>query len=59
MEPASGVGFNVFHDMFGTPDDRVWDNQLTDEATWRAHNPPTPSVLNRGMTDYAPMDGLV
>src|SRR5437773_7393562 len=23
VEPASGIGFNVFHDMFGTPDDRV------------------------------------
>src|SRR2546428_1691494 len=39
VEPASGVGFNVFHDMFGTPDDRVWGNQVTSEATWREHNP--------------------
>src|SRR5207253_2247710 len=39
VEPASGIGFNVFHDMFGTPDDRVWGNQVTDEATWRDHNP--------------------
>src|SRR5207249_5106649 len=33
--PVSGIGFNIFHDMFGTPDDRVWGNQVTDEATWR------------------------
>ncbi|HTD26074.1 MAG TPA: alpha/beta hydrolase family protein [Candidatus Elarobacter sp.] len=39
VEPASGIGFNVFHDMFGTPDDRVWGNQVTDEQTWREHNP--------------------
>ena len=39
VEPVSGIGFNIFHDMFGTPDDRVWGNQVTDEATWRAHNP--------------------
>src|SRR5205823_3466123 len=39
VEPASGIGFNIFHDTFGTPDDRVWGNQVTDEATWRAHNP--------------------
>src|SRR5205809_795409 len=36
---GSGVGFNVFHDMFGTPDDWVWGDQVTDEATWGAHNP--------------------
>ena len=39
VEPASGIGFNIFHDMFGTPDDRVWGNQVTSEATWREHNP--------------------
>ena len=39
VEPVSGIGFSIFHDMFGTPDDRVWGNQVTDEATWRAHNP--------------------
>ncbi|TMB02806.1 MAG: hypothetical protein E6J70_06435, partial [Deltaproteobacteria bacterium] len=33
VEPVSGIGFNIFHDMFGTPDDRVWGNQVTDEAT--------------------------
>ena len=37
--PASGPGFSAVHDYFGTPDDRVWGNQLTDEAVWRAHNP--------------------
>jgi S-formylglutathione hydrolase FrmB len=37
--PLSGPGFSTLHDRFGTPDDRVWGNQLTDEANWRAHNP--------------------
>jgi S-formylglutathione hydrolase FrmB len=37
--PASGVFFKNLHDTFGTPDDRVWGDQLQDEATWRAHNP--------------------
>jgi diacylglycerol O-acyltransferase / trehalose O-mycolyltransferase / mycolyltransferase Ag85 len=38
-EPLSGLAFTSLHDMFGTPDDRVWGNQVTDEETWRAHNP--------------------
>jgi S-formylglutathione hydrolase FrmB len=37
--PASGPGFAAAHPYFGTPDDRVWGNQLTAEAEWRAHNP--------------------
>jgi S-formylglutathione hydrolase FrmB len=37
--PLSGPGFSALHAQFGTPDDRVWGNQLTDEANWRAHNP--------------------
>ncbi|MDQ1374131.1 MAG: hypothetical protein QOJ09_1469, partial [Actinomycetota bacterium] len=37
--PLSGPGFAAAHPYFGTPDDRTWGNQLTDEATWRAHNP--------------------
>jgi S-formylglutathione hydrolase FrmB len=37
--PVSGIGFSALHDQFGTPDDRVWGNQLTDEPNWRAHNP--------------------
>ena len=37
--PLSGPGFSALHDQFGTPDDRVWGNQLSDQATWRAHNP--------------------
>src|SRR5205823_6607902 len=39
LSPASGVGFTAFHNQFGTPDDRVWGNQLTDSDTWAAHNP--------------------
>jgi diacylglycerol O-acyltransferase/trehalose O-mycolyltransferase len=37
--PLSGPGFSALHDQFGTPDDRLWGNQLTSEATWREHNP--------------------
>jgi S-formylglutathione hydrolase FrmB len=39
LEPVSGVGWTLAHPFFGTPDDRVWGNQVLDEATWRANNP--------------------
>ena len=37
--PVSGVAFTQLHGTYGTPDDRVWGNQVTDEQTWRANNP--------------------
>ncbi len=37
--PASGLAFGALHDMFGTPNDDVWGNQITSQANWRAHNP--------------------
>lgn len=37
--PLSGPGFAAANPYFGTPDERVWGNQLADEATWRQHNP--------------------
>jgi S-formylglutathione hydrolase FrmB len=37
--PASGPFFELLHQQLGTPDDRVWGDQVTDEAVWRAHNP--------------------
>jgi len=37
--PASGVGFTLAHDQFGTPNDDVWGNQVLDSDEWRAHNP--------------------
>jgi S-formylglutathione hydrolase FrmB len=37
--PASGAVFTAIHPYFGTPDDRVWGNQVADEASWRANNP--------------------
>jgi S-formylglutathione hydrolase FrmB len=37
--PLSGPFFAALHPQFGTPDDRLWGNQLTSEATWRDHNP--------------------
>lgn len=39
LAPASGAGYRAFRDQFGTPDERVWGDQLQDEDTWRAHNP--------------------
>jgi len=38
-EPASGVAFTNLHTTFGTPNDNVWGNQVTNEAEWRRHNP--------------------
>lgn len=37
--PASGLAFSFLHDMYGTPNDNVWGNQVTDMANWEAHNP--------------------
>ncbi|MGH7896353.1 MAG: alpha/beta hydrolase [Candidatus Binatia bacterium] len=37
--PVSGVAYTLLHDMFGTPTDRVWGNQITNQNNWRAHNP--------------------
>lgn len=39
LAPLSGIGFELLHDQFGTPDDRVWGDQLTDADTWKEHNP--------------------
>ena len=37
--PLSGPGFAAAQPQFGTPDDRVWGNQVADQDEWRAHNP--------------------
>jgi S-formylglutathione hydrolase FrmB len=37
--PASGPFFETLHARLGTPDDRVWGDQFTNEAVWRDHNP--------------------
>ena len=37
--PATGVVLSELHSQYGTPDDRVWGNQLTNESTWASHNP--------------------
>jgi diacylglycerol O-acyltransferase / trehalose O-mycolyltransferase len=39
VAPVSGIGFATASDAFGTPDERVWGDQITDEETWRDHNP--------------------
>ena len=39
LAPVSGVGFELANDRFGTPDDRVWGDQLADAETWKEHNP--------------------
>jgi S-formylglutathione hydrolase FrmB len=37
--PASGVAFDALHDQYGTPNEEVWGNQLSDGSTWAAHDP--------------------
>ena len=37
--PVSGVAFAALHDMFGTPNDNVWGNQISDEKNWEDNNP--------------------
>jgi len=39
LTPLSGIAFELLHEQFGTPDDRVWGDQLTDADTWKEHNP--------------------
>ncbi|HUY64181.1 MAG TPA: alpha/beta hydrolase family protein [Acidimicrobiales bacterium] len=39
--PVSGVAFTELHSMYGTPDDAVWGNQVTNRANWAAHDPAT------------------
>jgi len=37
--PVSGVAFAKLQDRFGTPDQRVWGNQIRRRANWRRNNP--------------------
>ena len=39
VAPASGVGYALANRYGGSPDERVWGDQVQDEATWREHNP--------------------
>ncbi len=46
--PASGPAFAALHDKFGTPDARVWGDQLANQSVWRAHNPTDLAASLRG-----------
>ncbi|MGH7855848.1 MAG: alpha/beta hydrolase [Candidatus Binatia bacterium] len=37
--PANYVVFRLANPFLGTPDDRVWGNQVLEEDNWRANNP--------------------
>jgi diacylglycerol O-acyltransferase/trehalose O-mycolyltransferase len=37
--PVSGVTFKALHDQYGTPDERVWGDQVQNSDVWAAHNP--------------------
>ncbi|MGI8493265.1 MAG: alpha/beta hydrolase [Acidimicrobiales bacterium] len=37
--PLTGVVFAFLRSQYGTPDARIWGDQLTDEPIWAAHNP--------------------
>jgi S-formylglutathione hydrolase FrmB len=39
LTPSSGISYTLLHDRFGTPNDNVWGNQVTDADTWAEHNP--------------------
>jgi S-formylglutathione hydrolase FrmB len=39
VAPATGVVFSQLHSRYGTPDNRVWGDQLANRATWAGHNP--------------------
>ena len=50
--PASGVGFELGSDYLGSPDARVWGDQVRDEATWRDHNPTDRAADLKGTALY-------
>jgi diacylglycerol O-acyltransferase / trehalose O-mycolyltransferase len=57
--PVSGVAFTELHDMFGTPNDNVWGNQITDEKNWEANNPASLKDHLKGMPLFlASGDGI-
>jgi diacylglycerol O-acyltransferase/trehalose O-mycolyltransferase len=37
--PSSGVFYSAVRDYAGTPGPGVWGDQVSDETTWRSHNP--------------------
>ncbi len=52
--PASGAVFHlggrgVGGESIGTPNEGVWGSQITDEETWRAHNPTDRAADLRGV----------
>ena len=55
--PASGPFFTALHERLGTPDERVWGNQFTDEAVWREHNPTDRAAALKG-TDLFVYSGI-
>ena len=57
--PVSGVAFTELHDMFGTPNDNVWGNQISDEPNWEANNPASLAANLKGMPLFlASGDGI-
>jgi diacylglycerol O-acyltransferase/trehalose O-mycolyltransferase len=57
--PVSGVAFTELHDMFGTPNDNVWGNQITAEKNWEDNDPATLAANLKGMPIFlASGDGV-
>ena len=50
--PASGPFFATLHTYLGTPDARVWGDQVQNEAVWRAHNPTDLAAGLRGTSVF-------
>jgi diacylglycerol O-acyltransferase/trehalose O-mycolyltransferase len=46
--PATGVVFSELHSQYGTPDQRVWGDQLQNYGTWAAHNPASLAAALKG-----------
>jgi diacylglycerol O-acyltransferase / trehalose O-mycolyltransferase len=46
--PASGPFFDALHERLGTPDERVWGDQLENEEVWRDHNPTDRAAALKG-----------
>ena len=46
--PATGVVFTELNSQYGTPNDQVWGNQLTDYSNWERHNPASLAAKLKG-----------
>jgi S-formylglutathione hydrolase FrmB len=50
--PLTGVLFTELHSSYGTPDQRVWGDQLQNRDVWASHNPASLAAKLKGTALY-------